>query len=215
MGLLRRHGRHGGRVNGLMRRDGRALDGRVKGLLRRHGRHGGRAYGLMRRDGRVVLIASPLRQKAKAGERERERLVQVRPPLLERPPRCLTRAAIRLGYRSRCYPPPPRRARTGTADGRIIIDGRGRWRDVCGRWPLALRAGVLGLGADFQVLIVRLDAAGAPADYAVVPGTVDGTGAAFGAAHAYADESGEPSWHRIVRHEEDGRRVELVPWMDG
>ena len=74
---------------------------------------------------------------------------------------------------------------------------------------------LLGLGADFQVLIVRLDAAGAPADYAVVPGTVDGTGAAFGAAHAYADESGEPSWHRIVRHEEDGRRVELVPWMDG
>ena len=50
---------------------------------------------------------------------------------------------------------------------------------------------LLGLGADFQVLIVRLDAAGAPADYAVVPGTVDGTGAAFGAAHAYADESGE------------------------
>jgi len=62
--LLRRHGRHGGRVNGLMRRDGRAFDGRVKVSLRRHGRHGGRANGLMRRDGRVVLIANPLRQRA-------------------------------------------------------------------------------------------------------------------------------------------------------
>jgi len=51
---------------------------------------------------------------------------------------------------------------------------------------------LLGLGADFSVLIVRLDASGAPSDYAVVPGTVDdgATGAAFGAAHAYEDESG-------------------------
>ncbi|KAH8092392.1 hypothetical protein JL720_5362 [Aureococcus anophagefferens] len=51
---------------------------------------------------------------------------------------------------------------------------------------------LLGLGADFSVLIVRLDASGAPSDYAVVPGTVDdgAAGAAFGAAHAYEDESG-------------------------
>jgi len=53
---------------------------------------------------------------------------------------------------SRWFPQPPRRWRTGTADGRSRDDD-GRLRDGCARRPFPLRAGVLGLCADGREVV--------------------------------------------------------------